>query len=208
VREKKGVYSEEDWQVMAKHTIDGFKTIFGIKDLDEQLMRAAIVAFEHHLRFDMSGYPKVRHLPSQDFYSKIVAIAEWFDALTSVRSYAGGYRSPDYAVKTLLEKSGTELDPALVKIFVSMMGAYPVGSFVVLDSGEIGIVVQPHGVLLKRPRVIVISDAVKPFMVDLSKKGEDGRYLRTVKRTLDPNEYKIDYTSYFYSGQLRYSDPH
>ncbi len=206
VLEKKGAYSDEDWRAMEQHTIQGFRTLFGLKNVDEMLMRAAIVAFEHHLRYDLSGYPQAQHLPSQDFYTRIVAIAEWYDALASSRAYAEGGRSPDYAVKTLLEQSGTELDPVLVKVFVSMMGVYPVGSLVVLDSGEIGIVMQPHGVLIKRPRVIVISDEVKPFVADLSKRGDDGQYLRTVKKTLDPNEYRIDYSSYFFGRPRRYGE--
>jgi HD-GYP domain-containing protein (c-di-GMP phosphodiesterase class II) len=205
VLEKKGAYGDEDWRAMEQHTIQGFRTLFGLKNVDERPMRAAIVAFEHHLRYDLSGYPQAQHLPSQDFYTRIIAIAEWYDALTSSRAYAEGERSPDYAVKTLLEQSGTKLDPVLVKVFVSMMGVYPVGSMVVLDSGEIGIVMQPHSVLIKRPRVIVISDEVKPFVADLSKRGDDGQYLRTVKRTLDPNEYKIDYSSYIFSKPRRQS---
>jgi HD-GYP domain-containing protein (c-di-GMP phosphodiesterase class II) len=203
VREKSGAFSDEDWQAMEQHTLKGFRLLFGLKDLDERLIRTAIVAFEHHMRYDMSGYPKTYHLPSQDFYTRIIAIAEWYDALTSSRNYARKGRSPDYAVKIMLEKSGTELDPVLVRIFVSMMGIYPVGSLVVLDSGEIGIVVEPHQALIKRPRVMIISDEVKPFVADLSKRGDDGRYLRTVKRTLDPNEYKIDYSAYFFTRQGR-----
>jgi HD-GYP domain-containing protein (c-di-GMP phosphodiesterase class II) len=204
VREKSGAYSEEDWQIMEQHTTMGFRMLFGIKNLDSRIMRAAIVAFEHHMRYDMSGYPNAHHLPSQDFYTRIIAIAEWYDALTSSRSYAKKGRTPDYAVKIMLEKSGAELDPTLVRIFISMMGVYPVGSLVVLDSGEIGIVMQPNKALIKRPRVIVISDEVKPFVADLSKRGDDGRYLRTVKTTLDPHEYKIDYSSYFFSKPQRY----
>jgi HD-GYP domain-containing protein (c-di-GMP phosphodiesterase class II) len=203
VREKKGTYADEDWRAMEQHTIQGFSTLFGFKNVDEMLMRAAIVAFEHHLRYDLSGYPQAQHLPSQDFYSRIIAIAEWYDALASARDYAEGDRSPDYAVKTLLEQSGTELDPVLVKVFVSMMGVYPAGSLVVLDSGETGIVMQPHSVLIKRPRVLVISNEVKPFVADLSKRGDDGRYLRTVKKTLDPNAYNIDYSAYFFGRQGR-----
>jgi HD-GYP domain-containing protein (c-di-GMP phosphodiesterase class II) len=199
VRDKQGAYEDEDWRSMERHTVQGFRTLFGLKDLDERIMRAAIVAFEHHMRYDLSGYPKAPHLPSQDFYTRIVAICEWYDALTSSRAHAKKDRTPDLAVKIMLEKSGMELDPALVKVFISMMGIYPVGSLVVLDSGEIGMVAQPHGVLIKRPRVLIISDKVKPFMADLSKRGEDGRYLRTVNKTLDPNEYRIDYASYFFS---------
>jgi HD-GYP domain-containing protein (c-di-GMP phosphodiesterase class II) len=200
---KKGVYSDVDWMAMEQHTIQGFRTLFGLKDVDERLMRAAIVAFEHHLRYDLSGYPRSQHLPSQDFYTRIVAIAEWYDALATSRQYATKDRSPDFAVKTMIEKAGTELDPVLVRVFISMMGMFPVGSLVVLDSGEIGIVIQPHEVLIRRPRVIIISDKVKPFVADLAKTGEDGRYLRTVSKTLDPNEYRIDYASYFFSKPQR-----
>jgi|WetSurMetagenome_2_1015567.scaffolds.fasta_scaffold00054_39 HD-GYP domain-containing protein (c-di-GMP phosphodiesterase class II) len=203
VREKTGAYTDEDWHAMEQHTIEGFRMLFELEDLDERIMRAAIVAYEHHMRYDMSGYPKPHHLPSQDFYTRMIGVAEWYDALTSSRCYAQKGRSPDYAVKVMLEKAGTELDPTLVRIFISMMGVYPVGSVVVLDSGEIGIVKRPHLALIKRPRVIVISGEVKPFVADLSKRGEDGRYLRTVKRTLDPNEYGIDYSSYFFSSHQR-----
>jgi len=201
VLNKKGLYDENDWRAMKRHTAQGFKAVFGVKDADELLIRAAIVSFEHHLHFDLSGYPEVSHIPKQDFYTRIVAIAELYDALTAPLSYAEGYRSPDHAVRTLLQKAGKELDPVLVRQFVSMMGAYPVGSFVMLDTDELGIVVEPHAVFLKRPRVLVLSDEkggpIKPFIAALSKRDENGRYLRTIKKTLDPNKYKIDYASFF-----------
>ena len=199
---KQGVYDQNDWRIMRRHTVQGFKAIFGIPHADEQLMRAAIVSFEHHLHCDLSGYPAVCHIPEQDFYTRVVVIAEWYDALTAAKSYKEGYRSPDTAIKTMLEKAGKELDPVLVKVFVSMMGIYPVGSFIMLDSGELGIVVELHAVLLKRPRTLVISDAqghpVRPFIAALSKRDENGKYIRTITKTLDPNDYKIDYASFFY----------
>ncbi len=207
VLNKKGVYDENDWRVMKRHTAQGFKGVFGIKDEDEHLIRAAIVSFEHHLHFDLSGYPAVSHIPQQDFYTRIVAIPELYDALTASRSYTEGYRSPDHAVQVLLEKAGKELDPILVRQFVSMMGVYPVGSFVMLDTDELGIVIEPHAVFLKRPRVLVLSDKqgvpIKPFIAALSKRDENGRYPRTIKKTLDPNEYKIDYASFFYRRSPR-----
>jgi HD-GYP domain-containing protein (c-di-GMP phosphodiesterase class II) len=207
VLNKKGVYDENDWCAMKRHTAQGFKAVFGVNDADELLIRAAIVSFEHHLHFDLSGYPKVSHIPKQDFYTRIVAIAEMYDALTASLSYTEGYRSPDHAVRTLLENAGKKLDPTLVRQFVSMMGAYPVGSFVLLDTDELGIVVEPHAVFLKRPRVLVLSDKngspVKPFIAALSKRDENGRYLRSVIKTLDPNKYKIDYASFFHRRSPR-----
>jgi HD-GYP domain-containing protein (c-di-GMP phosphodiesterase class II) len=197
VLNRDGVYNRSDRRIMEKHPVQGMKVFFSNENIDK-LSRAAIVSFEHHLNYNLSGYPQIRHISDQDFYARIVAIAESYDALTSTRSYAEGTRSPDYAVRTLLSNAGSEFDPVLVKFFVSMMGIYPIGSMVVLDSGEVGIVIEPHGVLLRRPRVLVISEAVKPFVADLSKRDNGGRYLRTVKRTLDPNEYKIDYASYFH----------
>jgi len=149
----------------------------------------------------------VSHIPKQDFYTRIVAIAEMYDALTASLSYTEGYRSPDHAVRTLLENAGKKLDPVLVRQFVSMMGAYPVGSFVMLDTNELGIVVEPHAVFLKRPRVLVLSDKkgapIRPFIAALSKRDENGRYLRTINKTLDPNEYRIDYASFFYRRSPR-----
>ncbi|HTZ18815.1 MAG TPA: HD domain-containing phosphohydrolase [Dissulfurispiraceae bacterium] len=210
VLNKDGIYDEDDWRAMKKHTIQGCKAVFGMGDADEQLMKAAIVSFEHHLQADLSGYPKVRHIPAQDFYTRIVAIAELYDALTAHRSYAQGYRSPDRAVRILLEKAGRELDSVLTRQFVSMMGAYPTGSFVQLDTGELCIVVQRHDVFFKRPRVLVLSDGqgrpVKPFIAALSKRDKNGRYLRSIKKTLDPNKYKIDYASFFYSKPSGFRD--
>ncbi len=207
VLKKEGDYDEDDWRAMKRHTIQGCKAVFGIRDHDGQLMRAAIVSFEHHLKRDLSGYPRVRHIPEQDFYTRVVAIAELYDALTAYRSYTKGYRSPDRAVRTLLEKAGKELDPVLTRQFVSMMGAYPMGSFVQLDTRELGIVVKRHAVFFKRPRVLVLTDGrgqpVKPFVAALSRRDENGRYLRSVKVTLDPNEYRIDYASFFYSKPLK-----
>ncbi|HMK60119.1 MAG TPA: HD domain-containing phosphohydrolase [Dissulfurispiraceae bacterium] len=202
VLNKQGTYDENDWRIMKRHTVQGFKAIYGIQKADDQLTRAAIASFEHHLHFDLSGYPPVHHIFEQDFYARIIAIAEWYDALTTARSYTEGYRSPDSAIKLMLEKAGKELDPVLLKTFVSMMGLYPVGSLVMLDSNELGIVVEPHSVLLKRPRVMVLTDAqgrsVKPFIAALSRRDGDGKYIRSISKTLDPNDYKINYTSFFY----------
>ncbi|HMK55835.1 MAG TPA: HD domain-containing phosphohydrolase [Dissulfurispiraceae bacterium] len=202
VLNKQGLYDDDDWRIMKRHTVQGFKAIFGVQRSDNHLACAAIASFEHHLHFDLSGYPPVHHIVEQDFYTKIIVIAEWYDALTTSRSYTEGYRSPDAAIKIMLEKAGKELDPVLLKTFVSMMGFYPVGSFVMLDSGELGIVVEPHRVLLKRPRVMVLSDAqgksVQPFIAALSRRDDSGNYIRSVSKTLDPNNYKIDYASFFY----------
>ena len=210
VLNREGVYDENDWCEMKRHTAQGFKAVFRIKNMDENLMRAAIVSFEHHLRWDLSVYPPVSHIPEQDFYTRIVAIAEFYDGLTASRSYAEGHRSPDIAVKSLLSKAGREFDPVLVRQFASMMGAYPVGSVVMLDTGELGIAVEPHDVFFKRPRVLLLSDgqgkSVKPSITSLSKRDGYGRYLRTVKKTLDPNKYRIDYASFFYRSPKRSDD--
>jgi HD-GYP domain-containing protein (c-di-GMP phosphodiesterase class II) len=203
VREKKGVYTDEDWWAMERHTIGGFTTLALTEELDESMIRAAIVAFEHHMRYNLSGYPKLNHQTPQDFYTRMIAVSEWYDALTSTRLYAKTGRSPDHAIRTIFEKMGTELDPTLVRVFVSMMGVYPVGSLALLDTGEICVVIEPSEVLIKRPRVLVISGKAEPFMADLSKKGENGLYLRTIVNTLDPNEYNIDYSSYFINSPQR-----
>lgn len=202
VLHKRGLYDDNDWRIMRGHSAQGFKAVFGIPNADKQLIRAAIVSFEHHLHCDLSGYPTVSRIQSQDFYTRVVVIAEWYDALTASKSYSKGHRSPDTAIKNLIQGAGKQLDPLLVKVFVSMMGFYPIGSFVLLSGGELGIVVEPHAVLLKRPRVMVISDghgrSIRPFIVSLSRTDDNGKYLQTITKSIDPNDYKIDYASFFF----------
>lgn len=193
-------FSDEEWRIVKKHPFWGVRAILKLKGLDATSIRTAIVAFEHHLNYDMSGYPKIsRHL-ELDFYSKIVSLADQYDAMTSSRVYSRVPMAPDKALSIMLERAGSQLDPLIFKFFINMIGVFPIGTLVLLDSKELGLVYGGNTMFQDRPRVLIIIDStgarVKGNVVDLAEKDAIGKYRRTIVKTMDPNKYRINLAEY------------
>ena len=120
--------------------------------------------------------------------------------MTSARPYQGA-RTPDHAIRVLVKGMGKAFDPLLVKIFVDMMGLYPVGTLVRLRGGEIGVVYEQSGEDAASPRVKVIRDRegrdVEPYLVDVAglreEAGGDGH---EVMESLLPEKVGIDPLDY------------
>jgi predicted membrane-bound spermidine synthase len=108
---------------------------------------------------------------------------------------------PDIALRELLVDSQGKLDPLIFKFFVNMIGIYPIGTLVVLNSRELGLVFENNQDFLHRPRVMIISDNkgnwIKGHIVDLADKNENDAYLRTIIKTMDPRQYHINLAEYF-----------
>jgi HD-GYP domain-containing protein (c-di-GMP phosphodiesterase class II) len=176
------------------------RVILNLKGIDNTSMRTAIVAFEHHLHLDMSGYPKLSQPLDLDFYSKIVSLADQYDAMTSSRVYSRIPMAPDKALSIMMERAGTQLHPILFKFFINMIGVFPIGTLVLLDTKELGLVYQGNTMFQDRPRVLIIMDSsgnrVKGHTVDLTEKDAAGRYIRTIIKTTDPNKYRINLAEY------------
>lgn len=193
-------FTDDEWRIIWKHPFWGVRAILKLKGLDNTSIRTAIVAFEHHLNYDLSGYPKITRPLNLDFYSRIVSLADQYDAMTSSRVYSRIPMAPDKALSVMMERSGTQLDPLLFKFFINMIGVYPIGTLVLLDTRELGLVYGANPVFQDRPRVLIIVDSngqrVSGPIVDLTEKGEDGKYLRTIIKTMDPNKYKINLAEY------------
>ena len=77
------------------------------------------------MNYDFSGYPKVKKYTELDFYSRIVSLADQYDAMTSSRVYSRIPMSPDKALSIMMERAGTQLDPLLFKFFINMVGVFP-----------------------------------------------------------------------------------
>lgn len=193
-------FTDDEWKIIWKHPFWGVRAILKLKGLDNTSIRTAIVAFEHHLNYDLSGYPKITRPLNLDFYSRIVSLADQYDAMTSSRVYSRIPMAPDKALSVMMERAGTQLDPLLFKFFINMIGVYPIGTLVLLDTRELGLVYGANPVFQDRPRVLIIIDSngqrVSGPIVDLTEKGEDGKYLRTIIKTMDPNKYKINLAEY------------
>ncbi len=153
-----------------------------------------VVAFEHHRHFDGSGYP--RSSRPADLYSRIITIADVYDALTIERPWRRAL-TPDEALSMMAAKSGSQFDPALLKIFVTALGLYPIGTLVRLERGELGLVVSGGGEAARvcRPVVLLLDAAGEAAgVVDLAQCDAAGQFLHSVVRAEDPVQYGINPT--------------
>lgn len=193
-------FDDKEWKIVKKHPFWGVRAILKLKGLDPTSIKTAIVAFEHHLNYDLTGYPKIAKPLILDFYSRIVSLADQYDAMTSARVYSRNPLAPDKALSIMMERAGRELDPILFKFFINMIGVFPIGTLVLLDTKELGLVYGSNTMFLDRPRVLVIIDSsgnrVKGDVVDLTEKESSGKYLRTIVKTMDPNKYRINLAEY------------
>lgn len=195
-------FSDSEWEVIKRHPIWGAKVILNLRGLDEVAIRAIIVSYEHHLNYDFSGYPALSRRFDLDLFGRIVTIADQYDAMTSSRVYSRIPMSPDKALSLMLERSGSYMDPLLLKIFVNMIGVYPSGTLVMLDTKELGLVFESNPLYVDRPRVILVTDPqgnrVTGGTVDLAEIDKaTGKFRRSIVKTLDPNQYNINLAEYF-----------
>lgn len=192
--------SAEEWEIMRMHPFWGAVSILRLKGLDETGILNSIVSFQHHMNYDSSGYPKLQEPMVLTFYSRIITIADRYDAMTASRVYKTVPMSPDKALGFMMEKSGTDLDPVLLKFFVNMVGSYPVGTLVLLDTNEMGLVYEGNHTVSDRPRVMIIADnsgsRANGLVVDLTDTDASGGFLRSVVRTLDAREYNLSLAEY------------
>jgi HD-GYP domain-containing protein (c-di-GMP phosphodiesterase class II) len=157
---------------------------------------APVVAFEHHLRQDLSGYPENIGARKLNLCTMIVSIADVFDALRSNRAYRDGL--PTDRVRVMMnEQFGCAFEPTLLRRFTSMMGLFPVGAVVRLSDGGAGVVVQAHPTDVYHPVVRLVLDGTgvrltAPRLIDTSVKGTDGEPLLDVLEALDPGQVGID----------------
>ncbi len=117
--------TDDDWAMMRGHTTSGVKVLTYLKKLDRAILRSMIVTFCHHLNLDRSGYPATQRSIRPDAFSRIVRIADIYDALTSARSYRMKPFSKAKALAIIADKAGRELDPTLSSIFIEVIGVMP-----------------------------------------------------------------------------------
>ncbi|MBO9608843.1 MAG: HD-GYP domain-containing protein [Paenibacillaceae bacterium] len=131
---KPGKYTEQEYEIMKKHTIFGYEIIMSSPNVSP---RMALVALQHHEREDGSGYPYGIKGDQIDYYSKIVAVADIFHAMTSKRVYKDAM--PFYLVVRQMQGGGFgELDPAICSLFIRRMMELAIGNDVMLTDGRQG----------------------------------------------------------------------
>lgn len=164
---KPGALSNDEFDVVKKHTVLGYEALKRIKNITET---SACVALYHHERFDGGGYPTGKNGANIHVYAKICAIADVFDAITSDRVY-GSKENPYKAMEYILKSSESQFDKEIVRIFLKAVGYYPLGLNVILSTGEYGMVTKKDRDL---PTVrVLIDNQLRPvkgyYEIDLRK---------------------------------------
>jgi putative nucleotidyltransferase with HDIG domain len=189
--------TDDEFVIMRRHVVDGAEIL---RRTPEMPILAPIVAFEHHLRLDGSGYPFTVKRSSLNLGSMLCAIADVYDAMRSQRAYQQAYPT-DRILAVLKRNEGAQLDQHLVRRFVQLLGIYPPGTLVRLSTGETAVVLRIHAPDPHRPRVRVLfgADGVRldlPFernLWEVQRDRDDGDgALETVASPVDPADYNLD----------------
>ncbi|MFH1736943.1 MAG: HD domain-containing phosphohydrolase, partial [Actinomycetota bacterium] len=191
----------EEFETMKRHPIEGADILSQMPGMHKLSM---VVAFEHHAGYDLSGYPKLTNKERPHLYSRIVQIADSYEAGTSVRPFKGS-KLPDQVLAEIVRQSGRVYDPVITKSFVQTLSIFPVGSVVLLDSGEIAVVYLTNQNDLARPKIKIAVDEngknivpAESAVVELSERvKKDGPYRRSIIRVIDPWELGIDIVKFF-----------
>jgi len=189
-------YNDDDWQIMHQHPILGALTLGAMPTAEQHHARALMVAYEHHQSLDGGGYPRPRTPGTVNLFSRIVAIADSYDAMTSGRVYMKQRTSPDEALRRLLYQNNTRYDPILLRAFAHVLGIFPVGTFVRMNTGEIGVVSANDPQDLYRPNIRIFREAdgsaVKGREVKLSSiDPQTGKHLAYIEQIVDPEKADI-----------------
>jgi HD-GYP domain-containing protein (c-di-GMP phosphodiesterase class II) len=165
---KQGSLTNEEYEEAKKHSIYGYRLVAGISGMKHE---AAKIVLQHHERCDGSGYPWNAVADEILFLSKIVAVADIYDALTSDRVYRKKVL-PHEAAEYLLCISNSQIDTKIAKVFLKDVAIYPKGCQVLLNTNQIGVVMDSNSKMPLRPLLKILSDRDKhpvksPFEFEL-----------------------------------------
>jgi HD-GYP domain-containing protein (c-di-GMP phosphodiesterase class II) len=205
ITNKPSVLTEEEFREMQQHPTEGLLALFNMHGFREVPYRAMLIAYEHHMKVDLTGYPENRRPRNPTLFSRIVAVADGFDAATSRRSYQEVPWRPEDALRQMRDNPERGYDPLLVKALINVTGIYPVGTLVILDTNEMAVVTaaNPDPARIHLPVVKLIYDAMgvpiaEPPTVNLATDaGGPGGAPRRIVKTTRPERYGIDVGAYF-----------
>jgi putative nucleotidyltransferase with HDIG domain len=183
---------KQEWDIMQQHPIYGAEILEQQESIDEL---SILIAAQHHMKYDLSGYPRIEQVSTLHPLSLIVNICDIYDAITSKRPYKSALPC-DKALAIMMRLIGCDFDPAFFKIFIQMMGIYPPGSVVRLNTMEFAITKRAHPTALLLPEVKIVMDASgqlleTPLTIDLSDK-EQNSSGRSIEEVIDPSSIGID----------------
>ncbi|OFW40573.1 MAG: hypothetical protein A3J29_05840 [Acidobacteria bacterium RIFCSPLOWO2_12_FULL_67_14b] len=187
----------EEFTIMKLHVVEGAHIL---RRTPETPALAPVVAFEHHLKQDLSGYPENIGSRKLNLCTMVVSVVDVFDALRSNRAYRAGMAT-DRIRHIMAQQDGTAFDRALLRRFVNLMGLFPVGTLVRLNTEEVGVVTQTHPEDPFRPQVKLILDRKgapyeTPLLTNTWDRDDRGEFPRDVIEAVDGQQVGIDPLAY------------
>ena len=172
VLNKPGKLTDEEFIIVKGHSTEGYQILEAAKDANETLLN---VCLHHHEKADGSGYPHQQMADEITLYTKMCAVCDVYDAITSNRPYKPGW-DPSESIHKMNEWSDGHFDKQVFHAFVKCIGIYPTGSLIKLTSGRLGVVLDQTEKSLLTPTVKTFYSTrtrayIKPEIVDLSRHG-------------------------------------
>ena len=194
ILKKEGKLADDEFARIKDHPLLGSMILQGYQDVLGIL--PAVVAFEHHLRFDRKGYPKVPYPRPPHAASLIVSLCDVYDALAQKRSYKTDY-PPDKIYEIMILEKGKLFDPALLDRFFQVIGVWPIGTIVMLADGRIAVVREVNEQDIFKPKVEVVHPEATGEIIDLFEE-KDGLQVR---EALNPMGKGQKYLEHIFAGE-------
>lgn len=197
VLNKPGKLTDAEFDIMKQHPVEGHKMLLAGSGVDPV---AIDVVLHHHEKTSGTGYPKGLKGDQISLYSKMGAVCDVYDAITSNRPYKAGW-DPAESLRKMAEWANGHFDLMIFQAFVKSMGIYPVGSLIRLKSGRIGVVMEQSNKSLTTPIIKVFYSTksemrIAPVIVDLSKTTEVDKILNRE----DPAKWNFPDLNALWSG--------
>ncbi len=201
---KPGRLEPDELEIMRSHTTLGHELL---KSSEGMFQGAVYSALSHHETLDGKGYPNRINLHNLPLFTRIVTIADMYDAITSDRVYQKG-RTHLEATSIMADLSGSQLDERLVVKFIESLGVYPPGCVVMMTNGAVAIVVEVNEMVRLRPKIIILlneeKQPVPEKVISLADMPLDDRgNLLTIKGIIKAHDYNIDISKYYQQGVLQ-----
>lgn len=208
VLQKREKLKDSELKLIQEHSLNSARMMLKLKASPDSKARILVPMFEHHLKYDLSGYPHADWKKPLTLFGKIISIADKYDTLTSSRAYRKSVLSPDRALGYMFDRAGKDYDPIIIKVFINILGLYPVGTLLKLDTDELALVVSsPSRDFSKRPLVCILekeadgSNYKKKEIINLEERdAETGNYLKDIIETYHPANLGIQPVQHIFSN--------
>ena len=196
--DKTGPLTDQEFEIIRTHPQKGYSIL---KEQQEVTNGVLDVCLHHHEKIDGSGYPKGLKKEQISTLVRIASICDVYDAVTSDRPYKVGW-NPAEALKKMAQWEG-HFDKKIFQIFVKVIGIYPIGSFVRLENGKMGIVYKQNSISLLKPKIKLFFCSKRNIPIplediDLSDNGRTEKIMGVE----DPEKWGLYNTKQYWAGDF------